>query len=195
MMKPREISAILVGTSAGGVTAIQVLLQSLPTNFRLPIIFVQHLPTDSNIDPALIYSRYYNGEILEALDKMPAETRHIYFAPPNYHLSLEKDLTFSLSQDDPVHFARPSIDVLFESAAINIGPRACGVLLTGANDDGASGLKAIASCGGSTFVQDPAQAEAPTMPKAALQVMKPDFVGSLPAIAEALVKMTGGDVQ
>ncbi len=186
-----DISAIFVGASAGGVTAIQRLLGFLPKDFAVPLVFVQHLPADSTIDPALIFSHHFRGEITEALDKMPLLSHHAYFAPPGYHLSMERDLTFSLSQDEPVHFARPSIDILFESAALSLGPKACAVLLTGANSDGAVGLKAIQNAEGFTIAQDPAEAEAPMMPRSALEIMKPNFVGNLESISRVLIELTG----
>ncbi len=182
---------ILVGASAGGVTAIQKLLSHLPVDFQIPIVFVQHLPSDSLIDPALIFNHHFKGTICEANDKMPIEPYHAYFAPPGYHLLIERDLSFSLTQDDPVHFARPSIDVLFESAAHNLGPRACAALLTGANSDGAVGLKGIQEFGGFTMVQDPKTAEAMMMPRSALDIMEPGFVGSLQEIAHAIIELTG----
>lgn len=196
MRKSQSIEIIFVGASAGGVTAIQQLLSELPNGFETPIVFVQHLPADSMIDHSLIFSRQYDGTILEAIDKMPIEKRHIYFAPGGYHLSIEKDRTFSLSQDDPVHFARPSIDVLFESAAVNIGAKACAVLLTGANEDGASGLRSVALRGGTAIIQDPDEAETATMPRAGIQRMQPDLkprhVGTLKSISQVLVQMTEG---
>ena len=191
----RDVDAIFVGTSAGGVTAIQRLLAKLPNDFDIPLIFVQHLPADSTIDPALIFSHHFRGEIIEALDKMPIQSHHAYFAPPGYHLSVERDSSFSLSQDEPVHFARPSIDVLFESVALSIGSKSCAVLLTGANSDGAVGLKAIHEAGGFTIAQDPSDAEAPTMPRSAIEIMKPDFVGNLDSIARVLMELTGNTAQ
>lgn len=192
MRTARGVKTIFVGASAGGVTAIQRILGSLPAGYSTPIVFVQHLPADATVDPALIFSRHFKGTILEAIDKMPIEKGHIYFAPPGYHLSVERDSTFSLSQDEPVHYARPSIDILFDSVAQNLGRKACGVLLTGANSDGATGLKAIQDEGGYTIVQDPEDAEAPAMPKAALEIMTPDVVGTIHTISHALAQMTEG---
>lgn len=177
------IQSIFVGTSAGGVGAIQKFLQLLPRNFSLPIVFVQHLPSDAIVDPKLIFSQNYKGEISEIIDKQPMEQNHVYFAPPGYHLSIERDLTFSLSQEDPVNYARPSIDIFFESVASSLGARACAVLMTGANSDGAEGIKAVQESGGYAIVQDPESAEAPMMPKSAIAIMKPDFVGTIEDIA------------
>lgn len=190
MKKTRpSFQLIVVGASAGGMTAIQRLLFALPKGFRTPIVFVQHLPADSNVDPGLVFARHFKGPIHEALDKMPLEPGQIYFAAPGYHLSIERDMTCSLSQDELVNYARPSIDVCFESIAHNFGPRACAVLLTGANSDGARGLRAIQESGGFAMAQDPGDAEYPMMPRAALEIMKPDFVGKLDEIAPKLAEL------
>ena len=127
---------------------------------------------------------------MEAVDKTKIEKEQIYFAPPNYHLLVERDFSLSLSQEDPVVFSRPSIDVLFESAARSLGEKVCGVLLTGANEDGAAGLKFIQACGGYTIVQNPMDAEIPTMPQSALTRFRPDFIGSLKEIAQKLATFT-----
>jgi two-component system, chemotaxis family, protein-glutamate methylesterase/glutaminase len=174
---------VVVGTSAGGVDALARLFSALPQDFSMPILVVMHLPSTSNVDPNLIFGRLRNGQFKEAGDKETFEVGKIYFAPPNYHMLVERDRSISLSQDDPVHFARPSIDVLFESAAQAFGGQATGVLLTGANEDGAAGLQAIGESGGRTFVQDPRQAEARSMPQAALNLFKPTFVGTIEEIA------------
>lgn len=185
-MKP--LRAVIIGASAGGVTAIQKLLEALPRAFTTPIVVVQHLPPDAQLEVALVFSRT-GRNVFEGTDKTPIEPGAVYFAPPAYHLLIERDLTLSLSQDEPVHFARPSIDVTFESAAQALGDAVCGVLLTGANADGATGLHCIAGAGGVTMVQSLDEAECGTMPGAALQLFTPSFVGSLTAIAGELVKL------
>lgn len=185
----RRVKAVFIGTSAGGVTALQTLFTALDEKFALPIVVVQHLPSDAQVDPALVFGRIANREILEACDKMPVEHGHIYFAPPGYHLLLERDFSFSLSQDEPVQFSRPSIDVLFQSAANVYGRAACGVILTGANADGADGLRAIQEAGGLTIVQDPVNADVSLMPSSAMAAVKPNFVGSLCDIAKFLSEL------
>ena len=189
-MKP---NLICIGTSAGGVTALQELFIGLRKEFKIPIVVVQHLPADANINPDLVFGRYFLGSCLEAQDKISLRPGTLVFAPPNYHLLIERDMTLSLSQDEPVCFARPSIDVLFESAAYAFGESICGVLLTGANNDGALGLKSIHECGGITIVQDPETAEAPAMPLAALKLFKPKCVLSLSEIAMHLNRLDEGD--
>lgn len=191
----RDLAAVFIGTSAGGVMAIQRLLSHLSDDFSTPLVIVQHLPADSTIDPSLIFSHHTSGRVFEAVDKVLIQPGHVYFAPPGYHLSVERDLTLSLSQENPVHYSRPSIDVLFESAAVSIGPRACGVLLTGANSDGAGGLKAIQEAGGITIAQDPSDAESPMMPRSALEIMNPDFVGNLESISRVLTELTGSGIR
>lgn len=151
----------------------------------------QHLPSSLDVDFETIFGSSFKGPVHEAGDKMPLEPGHAYFAPPGYHLLLERDRTCSLSQDDPVHYFRPSIDVLFVSAATALGAAAVGVLLTGANQDGAEGLREIQRRGGITVVQDPAEAQVATMPQAALNIMRPDQVLPLLRIAEYLARVTG----
>ncbi len=166
---------IIVGASAGGVTIIHDLLSNLSPEFSLPIVVVQHLPDSNHVNVASVYSSGPR-EVVEVEDKMPIEAGHIYFAPGGYHLLIEKDHTFCLTQDEPVNFSRPSIDLCFQSAAEILKARVVGVLLTGANRDGALGLTMIKAAGGVTIVQDPDGAEFPEMPKAALQLQTPDFI-------------------
>lgn len=184
MNKPK---VAFIGASAGGITAIQQLIEQLPKDFDLPLVLVQHLPADMDLKPKLLFGPNSSMQIEEACDKMPLMPGHIYCAPAGYHLLIEKDFSFGLSQDTPVHHARPSIDVLFESAAVACGTQSCAVLMTGANQDGAQGLRAIQQSGGFTMVQDPQSAEFSTMPRSALDVMRPDHVGDIKSIAEQLV--------
>ena len=176
---------IVMGASAGGLEALRFLITDLPESLRTPIAVVLHLPEHSEIRfSALFPSRTY--QVREAVDKLKAEPSHLYFAPPGYHLLIEKNFTLSLSQDDPVNYSRPSIDVLFESAAQACGKRLIGILLTGANQDGAEGLFAIHQAGGKTIVQDPKTAQVPTMPEAAMSLFQPDHVLSLEKIRQFL---------
>lgn len=191
----KKISVILIGCSAGGVSALQILFSRLPKKFALPIIVVQHLPPTASINPALVFGSFFHGQLVEAMDKMPLKPGFIFFAPPDYHLLLEKDFTLGLSQDEPVHFSRPSIDALFESAAFNIGAEVCAVLLTGANEDGAQGLKLVHEHGGYSIVQDLQEAEFKTMPKSALDLFKPDQILSLKEISEQLAQFSEGQYE
>jgi two-component system chemotaxis response regulator CheB len=182
----RPIEAVFIGASAGGITALQMLTREMD-DFPLPVVVVQHLPPDAQIEPQLVFGSHTKLPVSEAEDKEQIADHHIYFAPPGYHLLIERDHSFSLSQDDPVQFARPSIDVLFESAAVVYGAGACGIILTGANADGAEGLNTIHSQGGYTMVQDPSSAEVSMMPASALARFQPDFVGNLRAIGQRLL--------
>lgn len=165
---PAEIEAIAIGASAGAVEALTRLLPTLSPEFRLPIMIVVHLPADRRSAMADLFRAKCKLDVREAEDKETIAAGAIYFAPPDYHLLVEADRTFSLSCDAPVLFSRPSIDVLFESAADAYGPALIGIVLTGANGDGAQGLKSIIEAGGQGIVQTPASAFASAMPEAAL---------------------------
>lgn len=182
-----QYDAIVIGASAGGLTALSELLPAFPATYSLPIIVVQHLhPLQDNL-----FVEYLDHEsalaVKEADEKEPIEAGHAYFAPPNYHLLIEDDRTFSLSVDDKVNYARPAIDVLFASAVDVYGARVIGVILTGANDDGAQGLRLVKEKGGLAIVQDPETAEAPLMPQAAIAATSVDYVLELPEIASLLL--------
>ena len=184
-----RVEAIVIGASAGGVGALLKLLPGLPAGFRPPILTVLHLAPqyESRLGP-LLRPRVHL-RVLEARDKEPIEDSTIYVPVADHHLSVESDRSLSFSGEAPVSFARPSIDVLMASAADAYGPALAGVLLSGANMDGAQGMAAIKSRGGLTIVQDPAEAEAPTMPKAAIALCAPDFILPLAGIHELLLKL------
>jgi two-component system, chemotaxis family, protein-glutamate methylesterase/glutaminase len=164
----RDFDLIVVGTSWGGLKALGVLLDHLPDEMDVPIAIAQHRGADS-LEGALEASlrRHVRRSVREVEDKDPIERGSIYVAPPDYHLLVERD-SFALSVDERVQFARPSIDVLFESAADVYGAGVIGVVLTGANRDGAAGLAAIQARGGVAIVQDPESAEMRAMPDAAI---------------------------
>lgn len=170
------IEAVVIGTSAGGLAALSVLVAGLEATFRLPLLVVQHIPSGVPTQLAEIFQRKTGLHVKEADEKETVRGGTLYFAAPGYHLLVEQDTSLSLSQDDSVHFSRPSIDVLFESAADAWGERVAGILLTGANEDGAAGLEAIHRAGGLTIVQDPDEAEVDSMPRAALQRFAPDYI-------------------
>ena len=174
--RAQPIEAVVIGTSAGGLAALSVLVHGLGPAGRLPLLVVQHVPANGATLLVDIFQRKTALRVKEAEEKEQIAAGTLYFAVPGYHLLVEEDFTLSLSQDDAVHFSRPSIDVLFESAADAWGPRVAGILLTGANEDGAVGLQAIQQAGGLTVVQDPREAEVPAMPLAALQRMAPDYI-------------------
>jgi two-component system chemotaxis response regulator CheB len=186
------MKAIFIGTSAGGITAVQKLFDQIGNRLTKPVVVVQHVRADAQLELSMVFGKHTKMKVVEARDKMSLDPNHAYFAPPGYHLLIEKDFTFALSQDEPVHFSRPSIDVCFETAADVFGPDACGVLLTGANSDGADGLKRIQEHGGYTMVQDPMEAESSSMPRAAIEIMTPDLVGKLKVLADKLVELETG---
>ena len=181
-----RIDGVVVGASAGGVEALAVLLPALPANFRPALFIVLHLPRERPSLLVDIFEKRCARPIREAEDKEPIEPGTVYFAPPDYHLLVEQSFQIALSADDPVHFSRPSIDVLFESAADAYGPRLLGIILTGANEDGAAGLHAVHRAGGVTVVQQPGTAKVPVMVVSALQRNPADFVLSLDEIARLL---------
>ena len=181
-----RIEAIVIGASAGGVEALGLILPSLPAKFRPAVLIVLHLPRERPSLLVEIYEKRCALPIREADDKEPIEPGTVYFAPPDYHMLVERNRQIALSTEEPVHFSRPSVDVLFESAADVFGSRLLGVILTGANEDGAAGLHAIHRAGGVTVVQQPDSAKVPLMVVSALQRNPADFVLSLPEIAELL---------
>jgi two-component system chemotaxis response regulator CheB len=181
-----RIDAIVIGASAGGVEALSILLPALSAGLRAPLIIVLHLPRERPNLLAGIFAPKCALQVKEAEDKMRVEPGTVYFAPPDYHLLLDDGPQFALSIDELVHFSRPSIDVLFESAADIYAERLMGIILTGANDDGAAGLAAVHRAGGVTLVQEPGSAQAPLMALAALKRTAADFVLPLEEIASLL---------
>ncbi len=159
---------VAIGASWGGLNAIGTVLEALPAEFELPVVIAQHRSPTTNEDLLeRILRRRSSLPVSEMHDKEPLEGGRVYVAPADYHAIVEPG-HISLSTEDLVQFARPSIDVLFESAAAAYRARTVGVLLTGLNEDGAEGLAAIAGAGGFTLVQDPETAEQPEMPRAAI---------------------------
>lgn len=172
-MKPlKMIEAVVIGVSAGGMKALGALLPKLAQEPPYAVIIVQHVREGSDNFLVDYLDRISPIRVMEAEEKEFIRPGNAYVAPPGYHLLVEEDRTFSLSSDPPVNFARPSIDVLFESAADVFEDRLIGVILTGANSDGAKGLARIEAGGGTAVVQDPATAESPVMPLAAIRETK-----------------------
>lgn len=185
-----KIDLIVIGTSAGGINALQKLFSCLPVDFKTPMVIVLHRDKSTEFSFPVLFGEQYKGNLIEVSDKMVIEPNSIYFAPKNYHLLVESDFTLALSVEEKIHFSRPSIDLLFESAARSLKNRVCGLLLTGANDDGVEGLAFLQENGGMAVVQDLADAMHCMMPKSALDKIKPDFVGTLEEIANFLVEVT-----
>lgn len=160
--------AIVVGGSSGAIDALVRMLPALPATLRATMLVVLHLPRDRRSLLADIFRQRCTLPMQEAQDKDAIAPGTVYFAPPDYHLLVDAGPSLALSVDAPVHYSRPSIDVLFESAADEYGERLVGILLSGANEDGARGLAAIGAAGGLVVVQDPATAPMAAMPQAAL---------------------------
>jgi two-component system, chemotaxis family, protein-glutamate methylesterase/glutaminase len=167
-LRAQAPALVAIGASAGAVEALQGLLPAIPTGIPAAIVIVVHVPAARRSHLPAIFADACALRTCEAEDKAALEPGTVYFAPSDYHLLVERGGTLALSIDEPVNFSRPSIDVLFESAARACGPRALGILLSGASADGAAGLAAMAASGGVTWVQTPASARVPTMPRAAL---------------------------
>lgn len=170
-------SMVVIGASWGGMEALPLLLDHLDPPFSAAVVIALHRHPRS--DDRILVSMLGGSSALpvhDVGDKDPIHAGHVYVAPPDYHLLVDGDV-FSLSVDEPVHFARPSVDVLFESAAAVYGSRLTAVVLTGANDDGAAGVACVRARGGRIFVQDPATAVRPEMPNAALATGPTDGVG------------------
>lgn len=189
LSKERSIKAIVIGTSAGGIDALMTILPRLPASFRLPIAVVVHLAKERQSRLAEVFQNHMAIPVHEAADKEDIRSGTLYFAPTDYHLSIESDHSFSLSGEPPIHFSRPAIDILMESAAAAYGATLVGILLTGANVDGARGMQAIQQHGGLTIVQEPGEAQIATMPQAAINLMQPDFILPLREIHTLLLHL------
>ena len=182
-------AAVVIGVSAGALEALSVILPALPAGFSLPVMIVVHIPADKRSVLAELFRAKCRIPVREAEDKEPISNGTIYFAPPNYHLLVEADRSLALSSDEPVLFSRPSIDVLFESAADAYGAALIGVILTGANSDGAKGMRAVVEAGGQAIVQSPAEAFAAAMPEGAMALCPTARVLTLSEIATYLQKV------
>jgi two-component system, chemotaxis family, protein-glutamate methylesterase/glutaminase len=183
---------ICVGASWGGLDAVSRLLADLRAGVDAPVVVAQHRHASSTPGGlAELLNLRIKRPVRDAEDKMPIEHGQVYIAPPDYHLLVERG-SFALSLDERVQYARPSIDVLFESAAAAYGPDVIGIILTGANEDGAAGLAAIKRRDGVALVQDPAGAARRTMPDAAIAATVADAVLPLEAIGPYLYELCVG---
>lgn len=183
-------AAVVVGTSAGGVEALKQLLPALPPDLAVPVVIVQHIPNGTPSLLVEVFAPLCRVAVHDVDDKSELAPG-VWFAPPGYHVLVDGPRQLSLSVEEPVNWSRPSIDVLFESAAQVFGARLMAVLLTGASADGAAGLAAVARAGGTTVVQDPATATFDTMPRAAVARLVPDHVEDLAAIAARFGALAG----
>ncbi|MDF2154536.1 chemotaxis protein CheB [Vibrio sp. CAU 1672] len=178
--------AVVIGASAGGLAAMETVLTKLKPGFCLPVLLVQHISPNVESYLAAHFSKRSSLKVKEGEDKEPIRRGELYIAPPNYHMLVEVDGSIALSIDAPVNYSRPSIDVLFESASDYYGHQLIGIVLTGANSDGALGLKKIKQRGGLAVVQSVETAEATAMPQAAIDAVDVDHVISLEDIGDFL---------
>ena len=188
--KLQNYQAVVIGASAGGMKALQTILKSLPEDYGLPIMIVQHMHPESDEYMTKILNEECMLIVKQADEKESVKPGTVYFAPPNYHLLVEADKTLSLTINERVCFARPSIDVLFETAADVYGDKLIGIILTGGNYDGSQGLKRIKELSGLAIVQDPKSAEAESMPREAIAATKVDYILPLNEIGPFLFKLT-----
>ena len=186
----RRFAAVVIGGSAGGIRAVTAIVAALPPNFALPVVVVLHQGAGDPTFWVEYLGRHASLPVVEAEDKLPLTRGTIHCAPADYHLLVERDGTLALSMDERVNYSRPSIDLLFASAAEAYGPALIGVVLTGANSDGARGLAEIAASGGLALVQAPVTAEWPAMPEAALRMTPQALVVPLDEIATTLTTLT-----
>ena len=187
-MEP-DCGIVVIGASTGGLKALQQLLSGLSPEFPLPIAIVQHRGADSESGLSEFLRRWSKLPVKEPEDKEPIEMGNAYLAPRDYHLLIENG-SFALSTDAPVAYARPSIDVLFESAADEYEDRVIGVILTGANHDGARGLRKIKAQGGVTIVENPNSAACREMPEAAIAGTAVDWILPLSEIGPRLENLS-----
>jgi len=187
-MTASSVQAVVVGASAGALEALFAILPALPKDYPLPIMIVVHLPPDKKSVLAELLQTKCQLAVREAEDKEPIEGGNVYIAPPDYHMMVELNKRLSLSNEEPVLFSRPSIDVLFETAAEAYTDGLLGIILTGANSDGAKGLRAIVDAGGHAVVQQPDTAFTTEMPQSALNLCPEAKVLALAQIAAYLQK-------
>ncbi|WAS89750.1 chemotaxis protein CheB [Nannocystis punicea] len=188
-MATREVHMIVIGGSSGALDALAAMLPALPPDYPLPLAVVLHVPPTQPSHLVAVLGARSRLTAREPDDKEPIMPGTLYVAPPNYHLLVERGRTFALSIDPPVLFSRPAIDVLFESAADVYGPHLAGVLLSGANEDGARGLEHVRRAGGLTFVESPATAAVPVMPAAALRRIAVDHVAPAADLGRLLAQL------
>jgi two-component system chemotaxis response regulator CheB len=185
-----DIRAVVIGASAGGIEALSSILPALSACAPFAVLIVVHLPKDRPSLLPSLFSERCALPVQEAVDGDPVMPGVIYFAPPDYHLLLDNGPRISLSIDELVNYSRPSIDVLFESAADIFGAQLLAILLSGGNDDGAKGLVYVKRCNGSAIVQQPETALVDQMPRAALARIVPDAVLTPAEIGHVLREMS-----
>lgn len=186
----KKYKAIVIGTSAGGLYALFFILEKLPASYPIPVIVVQHRSKDQRDLLEEVLQSKCMIRIKQADEKEKIEGGFVYIAPPDYHLLIEDNNTFSLSADEPVRHSRPSIDVLFETAAVVYKDGLVGIILTGASGDGAAGTAAVKKSGGLTIAQNPAEAQFPIMPNEAIKTNRVNHIWTLAEIQYFLLNIS-----
>lgn len=192
-MNPQPYEAMVIGVSAGGLAALGKILPKLSKDYPLAVLIVQHMRHDADGFLWRHLDTLCRLTVKEAEDKEAIQSKTVYIAPPDYHLLVEPDRTLSLSADERVNFSRPSIDVLFETAAETYQQRLIGVILTGANNDGTRGLQTIKSYGGLAIVQSPDSAESGAMPRSAIEEVAVDHIVPLDRMGQFLNDLAFGN--
>lgn len=187
----RRVDLVVMGASLGGLDALELVLSMLPENIGVPIAIAQHRRADDASRLAQLLASHTRLPVIEPEDKEPLQPSRVYLAPPDYHLLIDGDHC-ALSIDERVWYARPSIDVLFESAADSKGARVASVLMTGSNQDGAQGTRAIKRSGGVAIVEDPKTALSPVAPRAAIELCRVDHIVPLADVAKLLIPLCRG---
>jgi two-component system, chemotaxis family, protein-glutamate methylesterase/glutaminase len=185
-MRHRQTHGVVIGGSAGSVPVLNEIIAAIPSHCPVPIIVCLHRMKSVSEGITEVFSKHSANPVIEPNDKEPIIAGNIYIAPSNYHLLVAPDHTFSLSTDEMVNYSRPSIDLTFMSAAKLYRKGLTGVLLTGANKDGALGMLAVKNCGGTTIVQNPDECSAPYMPMAAIELKCVDHIYSCRQIIDSL---------
>lgn len=190
-----EYQAVVIGASTGGLEAIRTILRDLNKEFPASILIAQHLSPHSDNFMSKYLDEICHIRVKEADEKEKVVPGTAYIAPPNYHLLVERDGTLSLTVGRRENYARPSIDVLFESAAEAFQDKLIGIILTGANRDGSKGLKKVKELGGTAIVQEPDNAEASFMPRAAIEATKVDYILKINEISKKLIELIGDNYE
>jgi len=175
--------------SAGGLFALTTILSGLPRDFSLPVIIVQHRSREETTLLEEVISHKCLIRVKQADEKEAIAAGAVYFAPPDYHLLIEHDRSFSLSVEAPLNYSRPAIDILFETAAAAYQSSLLAIILTGASSDGSEGVKSVKRMGGTTIAQDPAEADYPFMPQSAIATGMTDRILSLQQIRNYLLSL------
>lgn len=182
-------NAVVIGASAGGMDAINRLLKNLEASFKLPVMIVQHTSPDSDNYFVMYIQEKTCLVVKEVTSGDNISDGTVYVAPPNYHILVEKDKRLTLSTEEKINYSRPSIDILFETAAEVYYENLIGIILTGASSDGSLGLKKIKQLGGYCIVQNPKNAEHKLMPESAIRIANPDKILDIEEISEFLNKL------